>query len=162
MAACCRPLSPHAHPNCRSVLDTETQCIIIDFLVLMSVLFVMFKTDHKCGPAPQTVTRHVASLHSNSHFAGLLSADEQSGDPNHHDDEEHAGADAFDHTTQRLCRTKTFSRQRVTVKKLRPHLRLHSEHLKRSPASVTTGSDRKVSVNRGDLSVTSFMSSPLS
>lgn len=108
-------------------------------LVLVSVLFVIFKTDDKCGSAPQTVTTHVASLHSRSHFAGLLSADEQSGDPNHHDDEEHAGADAFDHTAQRFCRTKTFGHQRATLQNhLRPHPRLRSEH------TEPTGSDEPV------------------
>lgn len=37
-----------------------------------------------------------------SHFAGLLSADEQGGDAHQHDYEEHASADAFDHAAQRL------------------------------------------------------------
>lgn len=47
-----------------------------------------------------------ASVRSYSHFASLSSADEQSGDAHHHGDEEQAGADAFNHTAQRLCRPK--------------------------------------------------------
>lgn len=66
---------------------------------------------------------------SYSHFASLLSADEQSGDSHHHGDEEHAGADAFDHTAQRLCRTQTFSHQRASHFALHPP-RPHSEHVK--------------------------------
>lgn len=54
-----------------------------------------------------------------------MSADEQSGDSHHHGDEEHAGADAFDHTAQRLCRTQTFSHQRASH-----FARPHSEHVK--------------------------------
>lgn len=42
----------------------------------------------------------------NSHFASLLPADQQSGDAHHHGNEEQAGADAFDHATQRFCGTE--------------------------------------------------------
>lgn len=37
------------------------------------------------------------------HFPGLLSADEQGGDANHHQDEEESGADALDDPAQGLC-----------------------------------------------------------
>lgn len=40
---------------------------------------------------------------SYSRFASLLSADEQGGDAYNDGDEEQAGADALDHSAQRLC-----------------------------------------------------------
>lgn len=96
---------------------------------------------------------------SNSHFASLLPADEQSGDAHQHGNEKHACADALDHATHRLCVT-----EKKLVKNRRGAACCMKETLKQSlgsPALVNTGSDKKVSVKRGGASmrVTSLLSS---
>lgn len=122
-----------------------------------------------------------------SHFASLLSADEQRRDSDHHGDEEHAGTNAFDDTTQRLWR----SRENKASTKLNNLIltlsytlsapmncllsplilylmcfinksnqaSLPSVQTVNSPASVTTGRDMYVSVNRGDAMAALFFSS---
>lgn len=100
---------------------------------------------------------------SDSHFASLLPADQQSGDAHHHGNEEHAGADAFDHTTQRFCGTEKKQKNLSVPEK--GGACCVEEEVKRSlgsPASVTTGSDRKVSVKRGGAAVTAAATSLLS
>lgn len=56
-----------------------------------------------CIGRPKCVGRlHEAGRARNSHFASLLSADEQCSDSHHHGNEEHTGTDALDHTAQGL------------------------------------------------------------
>lgn len=81
-----------------------------------------------------------------------MSADQQCGDAHHGGDEEESGADAFDDATQWVCGDKQ-SHDFVLI------LIAISSMSVFSPASVTTGSDRYVSVNSGELAMTSPASS---
>lgn len=85
----CGPLPPHAQSDHPPLLHTTV------------ITSVVCRVQYQAGM--QCIGRlHGAGRARNSHFANFLSADEQCSDSHHHDNEEHAGTDALDHTAQGL------------------------------------------------------------
>ena len=127
-----RSLSPHAHPDHWSLLHTpaHTQDLPIRDIAgrrpirptsqyrshsLIDIIneHTFLCTVHLQVYSRQTEGKKERQSTNHSHFAGLLSADEQSCHSDHHGDEEQACTDALDHTAHRLCRARrhmTFTR----------------------------------------------------